>query len=127
MAFQRSEALVRLAPRSVPRVASYDYAHRCPVLTISTGATFFHLDLEELTAEEADATLARLRSALAVFGEQLADWQKRATADRTGAYPIPPVPYGVPGEDHAGGGSGDGPGGSGGGSGAGPGSGGGAS
>lgn len=91
----RSEALVRIAPRAVPRINSYDYGSRSPVLVVTTGSTFFHLDLEELTAEEAQATVTRMRSALEVFAEQLAEWQRRAASDACGPYAIPPVPYGT--------------------------------
>ena len=99
MDYTRSEALMRVAPRSVPRVSALDYAHRGPVLVVSTGATFVHLDLEELTPDEAQATVTRLRSALEVFREQLADWHERAASDRTGPYPIPPLVYGTPDDD----------------------------
>ena len=101
MAFTRSEALMRVTFRSVPRVSSLDYAHRGPVLVVSTGATFVNLDLEELTPEEAQATVTRLRSALEVFGDQLADWHKRAATDKTGPYPVPPLVYGSAEQDDA--------------------------
>lgn len=97
----KSEAFVRIAPRSVPRINSYDYVARSPVLVVTTGTTFVHLDLEELTPEEAHATVTRMRSALEVYAEQLAEWQERAAADACGPYVIPPVPYGKWGDVQA--------------------------
>lgn len=94
----KSEAFVRIAPRSVPRINSYDHVSRSPVLVVSTGTTFFHLDLEELTPEEAAATVTRMRSALEVYAGQLAEWQERAAMDACGPYVFPPVPYGIPGD-----------------------------